>query len=226
MTELSAHSALANHVNAANPNASGYTSCFSAAVRDARLLAGRDQDAGKPTGPPVSKWGAGLLYMVLIDQIGTCFEPTVHLSNDPLPMLDHEKSRWIIAMAAFGRYVYPNLDRKTVYALYGLRNCLAHRYSLFNVPDENTVRNERRRKLLTHRFQLTWSQTAPLAKIATNRLDTKDRPILDTEVNLFEVCALCEDIVQTVQGLADEGTLTLKELTTEELGYQYGMYIR
>jgi hypothetical protein len=187
---------LSMHVNAEPTTREGYISCFWALVRDARLVAKRDLDTGAPTykeenRPQEAIWGASLLYMVLVDQIGTAFE----LDGRPAGSQSFRS-----ALDLFGRGVM-SLSAGEIDALYALRCSFAHDYSLVNATT---------RPGLAHLFVVTWSLDRPLVDIpnpAWSGDTVAALPSKRTIVNLKVLEELVEGMVVVIQDAARAGTL-------------------
>ena len=141
---------IAAHVHAESRHNLSFVSNFWALVRDARLIADRDLESGDPNNPPrapkESIWPSSLLYMVLMDQIGTAFEPR---GEHP----EYPGQGFRNALDLFATKVMP-LSTDEQAALYALRCSFAHDYSLVNVPSNS------RRVELFHLFQLVWTSTS------------------------------------------------------------------
>lgn len=100
-----------------------FTSGFIAALRDTRYMSGRDLDTGKiiserKTGSPGS-WLGAIGYMILLDQIGSCFKPKT--SNEI-------KGNSIYKTLKY----FTNLKDEEINALYAMRCALTHDYCLYN----------------------------------------------------------------------------------------------
>jgi hypothetical protein len=212
--------ALAMHVNAGPPTIDGYVSCFWALVRDARLVAKRDPDHGFPlyeeTKRPLEAiWGASLLYMVIIDQIGSSFETR----GAPRP----NGNSFSMALRTFGVPVTP-LSPADIDTLYALRCSFAHDYSLLNVPA-----NRNRIPQLAHLFSVTWSFDRRLVERPTtywNGNTSAPLPIERTVVNLKAFEELVEGMIRQVQLAAESGDLILAEgMTVKEFTERYSFRI-
>lgn len=94
-------------------------SCFGAALREARVLVGRDPATG--TEPPdndnAATWAGALLYLIYLEQVGSCFSPAAaSVPSDPGIA---EAALW------FGGY-----DGEVPKVLKQLRHRFAHDYTL------------------------------------------------------------------------------------------------
>jgi hypothetical protein len=113
-------------------------SAFSAIVRDAREATGRDLDTGEVENEArAGNWLGTLGYLVLLDQVGGCFEPAFGPQREPA-----NRTAFVKALTLFT----PRLSDDDILALYALRCAFAHEYALTNYR-----RNQPR---LTHRFLL------------------------------------------------------------------------
>jgi hypothetical protein len=99
-------------------------SCIAAALREARVLVGRDAASGHVIEPSHGMtWAGALMYLVYCEQIGSCF----HLVGEPRS----KKEPLRTALKQFGKFA----DRDAV-SLTSLRNRLAHDFTLA-VPAKN-----------------------------------------------------------------------------------------
>lgn len=210
------------HVDVQNTAPDGYASSFWAAARDARAVAGRDLDTGMSSKPPVAKWGAALQYMILIDHIASALTLKSPVANPP--HRPNEQTPWLVAMATFGSLVNPALQLHQVYALYALRCCFAHDYSLINEPDKVRVKNDDKRRLLTHAFTLDWSPEVWLVRVPGDRFNDNGELTQATWINLLAWIDLCEDILSNIRELAISNKLAL--LPSRDVSWlqrQYGL---
>jgi hypothetical protein len=129
-----------------SPKGSGWVSSYRAILRDARQATGRNPDTGaKIPGEKHNNWLGALGYMVLLDQIGTCFGPNKKQSNE---------NSFKKALRTF-----TNFDKDTINALYGLRCAFAHDFSIVHIaenpenPHFNFVLLEGAGPLITHARQ-------------------------------------------------------------------------
>lgn len=124
---------------------SGFTSAF----RDARKFTGRDQDNGQKLNVQnfgnLGSWLGAVGYMILLDQIGSCFKP----KSSPIEI---GNSIWKAL-----RY-FTTLSEPEIEAVYALRCAFAHDYSLYNISSP-------RRPSLTHYFKVCQSPSIPLVTL-------------------------------------------------------------
>lgn len=115
-----------------------WVSSLVAVLRDARGATGRYLATGEvsPKRRASGSWLGALGYMVMLDQIGECFSPAnaSSLPGDP--------PDFIKALTYFAEEI-PDRERQ---ALYALRCCFAHDYSLVNI----STRSDRQ-----HHFRLS-----------------------------------------------------------------------
>lgn len=135
-----------------------------------------------------SSWLGNIGYMVLLDQIGSCFKPrNVQLvqGNEIMKALNH----------------FTSLSDEEKNIIYALRCALAHDYSLCNI---NSKKSE-----LTHNFALTKGSNVLIKKpIARWNGDFQSRNADNqTLVDLQEVGNLVEDICKKLFGLASKNEL-------------------
>jgi hypothetical protein len=92
-----------------------------------------------PKRQDTGSWLGALGYMVMLDQVGECFRPAsvAPLRNTP---------DFIKALT----YFTEKLPERERLALYALRCCFAHDYSLVNIPPEG----HKNRQALLHHFRL------------------------------------------------------------------------
>lgn len=108
-----------------------FFSGFMASVRDARKATSRHLDTGKKKpGGHYGSWLGAIGYMTLLDQIGTCYKP----KKKPCA-----KDKSIIRALTH----FSTLNEKEREALYALRCCFAHDYSLTNVNHKKFLRQHR-----------------------------------------------------------------------------------
>lgn len=173
------------------------TSCFRAAVRDARQLTGRNVETGalrRRLKRGLAVWPGTLVYLVLLDQVGQVLAPT---RREPTrePFMD--------ALADFA----PALSERDRHMLYALRCAFAHEFALAN--EGGGPRSPRRhmfelheageRKLVVYPVR-TWNG------LHGRRANVKTGT---TRVNLTEVGNVVEDIVATIEAGARSRSLRL-----------------
>lgn len=118
------------------------TSCFNAALRDARKATGRRQNNGtKKPAKGYGNWLGAIGYMSLLDQIGGCLKPT------------GKKTNYINEIKKALDYFDSGLSDEEINALYALRCSFAHNYSLINFDPKFKGKNKSKDKL-AHRFHV------------------------------------------------------------------------
>jgi len=112
-------------------------------LRGARLITNRNVDTGVvtfKTRAPLSpaNWGGAIIYLIILELIGTCFKPVDVLDSDSNPIYK--------ALCCFS-----NLSEEEARAIESLRHSFAHNYGLINIQIKKGKIIESR----THHFQLT-----------------------------------------------------------------------
>jgi hypothetical protein len=185
-------------------------SSFAAALRDARMVTGRDVSTGEVGDPNrCGSWLGALGYMVLLDQIGKSFKPVgVPVSK--------ERQAFIRALHYFSRIE----DALEVDALYALRCAFAHDFSLSNAAKPR----------FTHHFLVGANHYDPLVVLPKQRWDgnrTTKRADTRTYVNLWalgnEVEASCKRLFDLAN--TDQLEIMLPGGATE-LVERYGLMIQ
>lgn len=163
---------------------SEYVSTFNAALRDARVVCGRDVNAGAPLGAtPTALWAGTLVYFALLDQIGDTLRPVGGR------LIKRESS---IERAL--RFFSPATTKRQRQALYGLRNAFAHEFGLINV---NLSRPE-----YTHAFAVDDSVGGSLIRWPARRWDGDLGTLKGrnrTVVSLPAFGDTCEEVVRSVR---------------------------
>jgi hypothetical protein len=173
-------------VNYGSISFSGYV----AALRDARQFTGRDPATGaKIVQHPFShtgNWLGNIGYLLLLDQIGTCFKPR------GVAPIAGKHSTIFLALKYF-----TNLSDDHARAIYALRCAFAHDYSLINI---NTKPG------MTHNFQVYKSPNPPIVTlpaavwdgILTNR-NANNITQINLEALADEIEKICPDLLQLAQ---------------------------
>ncbi len=199
--------ALQAHLYMVGPvNGVQYKSSFMGALRDARAVAERDVETGIVMPEAASgSWLGAIGYLVLLDQVGTCFT---------LPGCAPGDTSFIDALRCFSTVAH----EPTIQALYAVRNALAHDYSLFNRNVGNPLRN--------HAFAYTADPGAPLIQLPAhpwNGQYANIGPEQTTTVNLRQVGDLVEEVVPRLRQEHQNGQLMIR-LPLGEFEVRYGMY--
>jgi hypothetical protein len=184
---------------AANPG--NPISSFMAVVRDARAITHRDLDTGEPRSfllpDRAALWPGAFLYLVLIDQVGSCFKRSGHRDA---PRGTGDKFR--TALKHFGM---PSVASRNdaQFALWALRCSFAHKYTATNVRQSPHPMN--------HLFELKWSTSPADTSVVTlpSRRWNGDIGKLapSTRINLFRVEELGEHVIRRVRAAAHRGDL-------------------
>lgn len=209
---LTPDEAIRRHLYLEPPDTRGiqYKSSFIALLQDVRGTAERDVDTGhvKP-GKQGQSWLAATGYMMLLDQIGTCFkvagQPVIFDRTALLHALDHFSTVTV---------------QKERDALWALRNAFAHDYALFNPNGKNPS--------WRHAFLLDANTTDPLVTLPATGWDGSygNTPTsAATKVNLRALGDMVEDVVATVRRKHDGGRLELR-LDPVEFMTRYGIFYR
>lgn len=119
-----------------------WVSCFSAIVRDARAASERNVDTGAVARTPSdTAWLGALAYMVMLDQVGDCFQIAGSPRTGP-PLMSALRS-------------FTDLNESDAAAVYALRCSLAHDYALVNTHSDS---------LFQHVFRLTATGALPVIR--------------------------------------------------------------
>jgi len=188
-----------------------YKSSLIALLGDARGAAERDAETGlvRP-GKLSTSWLGAAGYLILLDQVGTCFK-----LKGPDVRGDNPISRALL-------YFSQVQDDPTLDALYALRNALAHDYSLFNAYTKHSSHR--------HAFNFCADTVSPLVTLpavpwsGVYDLSTLTPPDQTTMVNLRKVGDLAEEVVASLRRHHDAGQLMIgPPLTVAEFHVRYGM---
>jgi hypothetical protein len=179
-----------------------------AVLGDARGAAERGPDGVVLPGRLSMSWLAATGYLVLLDQIGTCFE-----TQDTQVIADNNA---IIRALKYFSHVQ---DDPTLGALVALRNALTHDYGLYNRDDnESSLRH--------HAFNYGADDTTPLVQLPERRWSGRwDATIPEEEttiVNLRKMGDLAEEVVAALRSNHEAGTLVLR-LPLTEFRVRFGM---
>ena len=165
---------------------------FTAALRDARGATGRDPATGAIVNPEhTCSWLGAVGYLILLDQIGTCFRPAGTADVDG-NTINHALSYFTDFSGA---------DR---IALYALRCTLAHDYSLVN----EHPRTHRR----THHFIILSDPDFPVLRHPPQPWNgdyASQEPDNATIVNIRAMGELVEKIYRELLDLAKAGNLKI-----------------
>ena len=200
--------AVTAHLYMSRPvNGVQYQSSFIAVLGDTRGAAERDADGVVLPDRLSMSWLAATGYLVLLDQIGTCFE-----TQDKQTIADNNA---IIRALKYFSHVQ---DDPTLGALVALRNALTHDYGLYNQDNRYPLRH--------HAFNYGADETTPLVQLPKRRWsghwDTSIPEEETTIVNLRKVGDLAEEVVATLRSNHEAETLVLR-LPLPEFRVRFGM---
>ena len=181
-------------------------STFSMALRDARLITGRDKETGKFKGfwlknrkrehlKPYSPIGI-LNYLIVLELIGKIF-----MGNKT----EDEKTGIPAALSQFSE-----LNEKERYTIDAFRNGLAHGYSLVNIP-----RNKSNNKNSRHKFVYydPFRDDIPLIEFPekpwNGEFNEQDEHS-NTRINVGKLFNLIEDIISKVHSGIENNEIKLK----------------
>jgi hypothetical protein len=206
------HDAIQRHLYLEPPNADGvqYKSSLIALLQDARGAAERDIHTGAVQPERRSQsWLAATGYLMLLDQIGTCFK----LARRPV---SPNTNSFIHAMQHFSPITDPCVHE----GLYALRNAFAHDYSLFNPNANNQLRR--------HAFLLDANDHDPLIEfpaISWGGDYGSTASAMATKVNLRRVGDLVEEVVETLRRAHTASHLEVR-LGLPQFMIRYGIFYR
>ena len=181
------------------------SSTFSKALKDARLITGRDLTTGKSKHfllknsngqilKPYSPIGI-LNYLIVLEMIGNLFQPydETNTNRKGIP-------------AALGQF--SKLKEKEQFTIDAFRNGLAHGYSLINIPKNPKHNNNSR-----HRFVYTAFHDIPIIKFPTkpwNGTFSDEYDNSSTWIQLNELFELIEQIISKVDSGIENNEVKLK----------------
>jgi hypothetical protein len=184
-----------------------YTTSFVAALEDARGASGRDITTGAVIDEPrTGHWLGAVGYLILLDQIGTCFKPkSAARLNGAAPII------------CCLRYWARGTSNRESEAIYGLRNALAHDYSVFNPAAK-----------VPQLYRLDRQVGRGVVRFGKRTWDGKyDKISRDSEtlVSLRELSELSERIVSEVRSACNSSAIEiLLNGGSDELLVRYGVY--
>ena len=213
MRQLTIKDAITAHLYPTRPRLGvQYKSSLIALLTDARGATGRDLDTGSVVSPDHTRsWLGATGYLILLDQVGTCFRQTgVNVAADnPIAR----------ALKQFSHVT----DDARVDVIYALRHALAHDYALFNANSRHPSRQ--------HAFNFTADDHTPLVVLprrAWNGSYDASTPIAPEEttvVNLRALGDLCEEVVANLRQLHERQRLGIT-IDLAEFMVRYGLYYR
>lgn len=168
------------------------------ALKDARLIAGRDIYTGDKKKNYVKNTQSFLYegsligiigYIIILEIIGEVFE-----RNDK--SIKRKKNNITNALKRFS-----NLRSKDIYVLIALRNSLAHNYGLANIPKHNKEYNTKR-----HKFTLVYSKESELIEYPSSKWDGDffdNSDDTETKIGIIALAELVESVINQVKSLND-----------------------
>lgn len=188
-----------------NPNPN-YKTSFLALLEDARAASGRDVATGVVIDElRTGHWLGAVGYLILLDQIGKCFKPKAAARTNGGAAIVHCLNYWA-----------PGLSDREVQAIYGLRNALAHDYSVFG-PGK-----------VKHLYRLDRQVGQGVVRFGKTQWDGNYDQIpadCETLVSLRELGELGEDIVRAVRAASTSSAIEILLLGgSDELLTRYGIY--
>lgn len=167
-------------------------SCLLLALRDARMLSNRNVHTGVvnfeiPTFLGPHSWPSALLYLIILEQIGSCFKPVYMPTIQGYPIYLSLK-------------YFSSLQEKECRALEALRHSFAHSFGLTNVfIDKKTQKADPNK---THIFTLVSDEKLPMIILPINNWDGNHRIKNNnqyTQINIWKLGDFVEEIVKTVK---------------------------
>jgi hypothetical protein len=213
MMQLTIEDAIAAHLYPTRPRLGvQYKSSLIAVLTDARGATGRDPDTGSVVSPDHTRsWLGATGYLILLDQVGTCFRQAgVNV------VADNPIAR---ALKQFSHVT----DDARVDVIYALRHALAHDYALFNANSKHPSRQ--------HAFNFTADDDTPLVVLprrawnGSYNASTSIAPEETTVVNLRALGDLCEEVVANLRRLHERQRLGIT-MGLAEFMVRYGLYYR
>ncbi len=198
---MEAINAIKNHLNLnseTDSNGLVTESSLGHALRNIRLITGRNQDTGiaLPHGY-LGNWIGAIGYLTILDQIGKCYRPLSKSKITPANMPSIQKAL----------VYFTNLIEDERIAIYALRNAFHHDFSLLNRDEQ------KKRAKYIHHFIVDATPTSPLIKIPTTKWDGKIENLNQenhTYVNLQAFGDLVEKIYKTLLELESKNELSLE----------------
>lgn len=188
---------------------SDFVSTFNAALRDARVVCGRDANTGTLLDlTPTALWAGTLVYFALLDQIGGTLRPARSRDIKGEPSIER-------ALRQFA----PVTTKRQRQALYALRNAFAHEFGLINI--------NRRRPEYTFTFSVDDDVGAPLLRWPPRRWDGEVSSASTgtrTVVGLPAFGDVCETVVRSVRQQSNSVRLRSR-VDTDELQRRFAFRI-
>jgi hypothetical protein len=184
-----------------------YKSSLIALLTDARGATGRDLDTGSVvTHDHTRSWLGATGYLILLDQVGTCFQRV----GAKVPA-DNPIAR---ALKQFSHVT----DDARMDAIYALRHALAHDYALYNTNSKHPNRQ--------HAFNFTADAHTPLVVLPHRPWSGSYNAIRREEVTVVNLRALGdlgEAVVANLRQLHEQQRLGIT-MDIAEFMVRYGLY--
>jgi hypothetical protein len=213
MRQLTIKDAITAHLYPTRPRLGvQYKSSLIALLTDARGTTGRDLDTGSVVSPDHTRsWLGGTGYLILLDQVGTCFRQAglSVVADNPIAR----------ALKQFSHVT----DDAHVDVIYALRHALAHDYALFNANSKHLSRQ--------HAFNFAADDHTPLVVLprrpwnGSYDASTPIAPEETTVVNLRALGDLGEEVVANLRQLHERQRLDIT-MDLAEFMVRYGLYYR
>jgi hypothetical protein len=184
-----------------------YKSSLIALLTDARGATGRHLDTGSVVTPDHTRsWLGATGYLILLDQVGTCFQRagTKVAADNPIAR----------ALKQFSHVA----DDTRVDAIYALRHGLAHDYALFNANSKHPNRQ--------HAFNFTADAHTPLVVLPQRPWSGSYSAIHHQEITVINLRALgdlAEEVVANLRQLHEQQSLGIT-MGIAEFMIRYGLY--
>jgi hypothetical protein len=197
----------------------GRFSCLGIAIKDARLITGRNIVDGKEkTGKHdfLMNSEEGILYnysfigvidyLLILDLIGTAFRKKQFQCTKTNPIYKALKQ-------------FSKLTDDEIFVIIALRNSLAHNYSLVNIPKD---KNEYTDKL--HHFKLINTRTSKLVEISTRWLDgeySSKSEINETSIGLDNLFDMIEEVIANLKDESNNDFIELNGIKFEDFKMRF-----
>jgi hypothetical protein len=171
-----------------------YESSLVAALRNSRLITGRNLDTGIPDSPLIGSlgnWNGAMGYITILDQIGKCYRPS-----------QKEAITTKTSSIEKSLHYFTTLTPAEIKAIYALRNAFFHDYSLLN--KDNTTNY--------HRFKVDNHSTNPIVVLPDQVWDgdiNNRNSHNETYINLKTLGDLVEAIYEDLLKLERDNNLSL-----------------
>lgn len=173
-----------------------YESCLTSALRETRLMSGRNSETGLPDSENkfgyLGHWLGAMGYITILDQIGKCYRPFSKSKISGKPPIE-------IAL-----HYFSELNDKEIAAIYALRNAFFHDFSLYN----HNSKDDYQHTFTVHKHPSSSVVVLPEHKWNGN-LQSRSK-LNTTFINLKTLGDLVENIYSKLLQLESEGNLILE----------------